>query len=131
MRITESQLRRIVRQTISEMAGPNDSVGAPGSPSGADEAKVLQVLGDALESDIMPEDVAYITFQPRRSGGSVIKIDLEYKTPDTGISYSWLSNEHVRKIGMTLDQVATALRSMGAKSPARRPPVKRSMPYYD
>ena len=121
MRITESQLRRIIRQTINEMVGPSDDLGAPGSPDSA----VLQALESALDLSVMPGDVKSITFQPRRSGGVVTKIDLEYKN-----SYSWLDDRDISGTGMTLDDISAKLAEMGAKSQTRRPPMKHSH-YYD
>lgn len=195
MRITESQLRRMIRQTINEMAGPADNVEAakeatlrgdvqavvaavvemsqdpkdmaanfesildelsvsgkripPGvvnavhdalgkeysaiadkSVSSSPDAAVLKALAKALSYRVTPDDVKYITIQPRRTGGAVTKISLEHRDPDTGISYSSLLDSDISGTGMTLDDVAAKLVKMGAKSRARRSPIKHSH-YYD
>jgi hypothetical protein len=119
MRITESQLRRIIRQTINEMA-----------PAGSADP-LLTVLSKVLTYEVGPQDVKYITFQPHMSGGVVTKINVTHRDPDMGDTESMILPVDVRDLGMSLDDLAGRLGEMGAKSQVRRPPMKRAMPYYD
>ena len=80
---------------------------------------------------VTPGEVKYITIQPRRTGGKITKISLEHRDPDSGVSYSSMNDRDLEGTGMTLDDAFEKLVKMGAKSQARRPPMKRSMPYYD
>lgn len=124
MRITEGQLRRIIRQEVKAL---RESVAGDPAQDGA-----LRAIERALSiSPITPEDVMYMTFQPRRSGGVINSVNLTYKDPDAGSYYADVLPGDVEEGGITFDEFMASVQQMGAKSRARRPARKPSMPYYD
>lgn len=124
MRITEAQLRRIIRQEVRAL---RESAAGGTSQDGA-----LRAIESALSiSPMTPDDVMYMTFQPRRSGGVIKSVNLTYNDPDAGSYYSDILPGDVERAGITFEEFMASVQQMGAKSRARRPARKPSMPYYD
>lgn len=96
------------------------------------DAPALQAIAASMGMSTMsPADVRYMTFQPRRTGGEIRSVNVTFKDPDSGVSYANVLPGDVESAGITFEEFMASVNRLGAKSRARGPARKPSMPYYD
>jgi len=95
------------------------------------DRKVLKVLANAFTtSTLTPEDVTYITYQPRKSGGEIVRIDLFDSDSRLGHMSTSITDRDLSP-GVKMEQVVDALSRLGANLQKRSKRRPRYNAYYD
>lgn len=90
------------------------------------EGKISKLIGDAFTtSHVVPQQVKYIRYQPRKRGGKVVYIEMEDLEQELGHMTTGLGESEIKRAGLTVDDVMGYLEKHGAKLRTRRPPRKR------
>lgn len=90
----------------------------------------------AIDGDLEPREVEYLTYQPIRRGGKVVAFEIEdretpFGTMPLGNSTFVVDERDAKGAGTTIDKIIKMLEKGGATLRKRRKPVKYTPPLYD
>ena len=91
----------------------------------------LLAISDSFMTQVTPDEVKHITYQPRVRKGQLANVNMEDNDSLLGNMATGMTPDEAKKHGTTLEKVMATLDSLGATKRTRRKPVKMSLPYYD
>ena len=91
----------------------------------------LMAISDSFMTQVTPDEVKYITYQPRVRKGQLANVNMEDDDGLLGNMSTGMTPDEAKSHGTTLEKVMATLDSLGATKRTRRKPVKMSLPYYD
>ena len=91
----------------------------------------LLAISDSFMTQVTPDEVKHITYQPRIRKGQLANVNMEDNDSLLGGMATGMAPDEAKKHGTTLEKVMATLDSLGATKRTRRKPVKTSLPYYD
>ena len=99
--------------------------------SSSSHKKELLAISDSFMTQVTPDEVKHITYQPRIRKGQLANVNMEDNDGLLGNMAAGMTPDEAKKHGTTLEKVVATLDSLGATKRTRRKPVKMSLPYYD
>jgi len=132
MKITETQLRKIVKEQLRYDFGSGQGDAVIAKHSNKAELKALSA---AFTYQVTPEDIPYIVYQSRKSGGMVTRLDLEDQDGRLGNMQTSLNEKEANHYKTTVAKVMDFLSTNGGSRKKRAAPRRRgaghSFSYYD
>lgn len=129
MKITKMQLKKIVNEAMRYDYGSQKGDVTVRTHKNSAE---LQALAFVFTMQVLPDDVSYIIYQPRKRGGTVTRLDLEDRDQQLGHIAASVNAEEAAKFGTTVQRIQDFLSSNGAELRTRSPKrYKYPPPMYD
>lgn len=91
----------------------------------------LLAISDSFMTQVTPDEVKHITYQPRIRKGQLANVNMEDNDGLLGNMAAGMTPDEAKRYGTTLEKVVSTLDSLGATKRTRRKPVKYNLPYYD
>jgi len=132
VKITKKQLKSVVKEAMRYDFGSDAGDKAIAAHA---NKKELKALSFAFTYQVVPEDISYITYQPRKRGGVVTRIDMEDREDQLGNMETSINESEANSYGTTVAKLLDFLAANGARQRRRRPRRKtgagHSFSYYD
>ncbi len=91
----------------------------------------LLAISDSFMTQVTPDEVKHITYQPRIRKGQLANVNMEDNDNLLGGMATGMTPDEAKKHGTTLDKVMSTLDALGATKRTRRKPIKYTPPLYD
>ena len=99
--------------------------------SSSSHKKELLAISDSFMTQVTPDEVKHITYQPRIRKGQLANVNMEDNDGLLGNMAAGMTPDEAKKHGTTLDKVMSTLDALGATKRTRRKPIKYTPPLYD
>ena len=99
--------------------------------SSSSHKKELLAISDSFMTQVTPDEVKHITYQPRIRKGQLANVNMEDNDGLLGNMAAGMTPDEAKKHGTTLDKVMSTLDALGATKRTRRKPIKYTPHLYD